>query len=128
MHDRGIASLHLYGTGPHSGFVRFIIASNGSLYIHGKLSGIPPSPNERHGIHIHECGDLSRGCDSTNWDFNPTAEQDGSEYDSNRPYGDLGNVRANSLGEIDIEMYNNVVSLNGRKSIVGRALVVRYLN
>lgn len=40
----------------------------GPVHLVGHISGIPYG---RHGFHIHEKGDLSRGCTSTGGHFNP---------------------------------------------------------
>lgn len=40
--------------------VRFVQADNETCVIEGTIDGLRPG---LHGLHIHECGDISRGCE-----------------------------------------------------------------
>lgn len=44
-----------------------------------------------------------------------------------RHIGDLGNIEANELGIVDTTFTDNVISLAGKKSILGRGIVVHEL-
>ncbi|AAK96349.1 sod [Helicoverpa armigera nucleopolyhedrovirus] len=82
-------------------------------------------PRGLHGIHVHEFGDTSNGCTSAGEHFNPTGQTHGAPNATVRHVGDLGNVESfgiNSLTEINI--VDNVMSLFGPHSILGRSLVV----
>nr|AAG17389.1 super oxide dismutase [Helicoverpa zea single nucleopolyhedrovirus] len=82
-------------------------------------------PRGLHGIHVHEFGDTSNGCTSAGEHFNPTGQTHGAPTRTVRHVGDLGNVESfgiNSLTEVNI--VDNVMSLFGPHSILGRSLVV----
>ncbi|XP_067880461.1 superoxide dismutase [Cu-Zn]-like [Heterodontus francisci] len=90
--------------------------SNGSeitLDLHGF-----PSNGKMHGIHIHEFGDLSGGCETLGGHFNPHKMQHGSHT------GDLGNFRPTPSGEIHQVLPPLRLHLHGHHSIVGRSIVI----
>ncbi|XP_018306462.1 superoxide dismutase [Cu-Zn], chloroplastic isoform X1 [Mycetomoellerius zeteki] len=94
---------------------------NGPVTITGKISGLTEGP---HGFHVHEKGNLSEGCKSTGAHFNPENNTHGAPEDTVRHVGDLGNIMANSEGEAIINITDNIISLRGSNSIVGRSIVV----
>lgn len=49
------------------GVVRFIETQKGCI-VDGTIDGLDPGD---HGLHIHECGDISNGCESVGQHFNP---------------------------------------------------------
>ncbi|AHD25605.1 sod [Choristoneura murinana nucleopolyhedrovirus] len=82
-------------------------------------------PRGLHGFHVHEFGDTSNGCTSAGEHFNPTRQNHGAPDAAERHVGDLGNVRSagcSALTPIDIS--DNLISLFGPLSILGRSLVV----
>ncbi|AVA31214.1 sod [Oxyplax ochracea nucleopolyhedrovirus] len=82
-------------------------------------------PRGLHGFHVHEFGDLSNGCTSAGEHFNPFYEDHGAPDAKIRHVGDLGNVKSagcTALTHIDIT--DNVMTLFGRNSILGRSLVI----
>lgn len=82
------------------------------------------SLSHMHGIHIHEFGNLTRDCQSTGSHYNPYGTTHGGPFDAVRHVGDLGNVRCDDNGEVDVELTFSHVSLTGEHSIVGRSIVV----
>lgn len=53
-----------YSYGEHiRGVVRFVQAGDECI-IDGTVDGLTPGS---HGIHVHECGDISNGCDRYEW-------------------------------------------------------------
>jgi Cu-Zn family superoxide dismutase len=102
--------------------------SDGLTIINVDLDGF--QPNTIHGFHIHETGDLSKGCASTCAHFNPTNKTHGDRYDENKPdesrhIGDLGNLEADSLGKVNIQFTDKFIKLRGMESnIIGRGLVI----
>ena len=50
------------------GVTRFVQLDENTCVVEGTIDGLTPG---EHGLHVHECGDLSRGCDSTGDHFNP---------------------------------------------------------
>ncbi|AKN81005.1 Super oxide dismutase [Lonomia obliqua multiple nucleopolyhedrovirus] len=82
-------------------------------------------PKGLHGFHIHEYGDTSNGCTSAGEHFNPTLNDHGAPEALVRHVGDLGNIRSAGVTALtEIAMSDNVISLFGPNSILGRSLVV----
>lgn len=81
------------------------------------LKGIPPGP---HGLHVHRCGDLSKGCASTCDHYNPDGTSHGGPLGPHRHRGDLGNVVADEHGRCrDIVIADVTID-----EILGRAFVL----
>ncbi|CAD6215548.1 GSCOCT00000357001.3-RA-CDS [Cotesia congregata] len=95
--------------------------STGQVRIYGNITGLTAG---LHGFHVHQKGDLSNGCTSAGEHFNPTNKHHGGPTDANRHVGDLGNVEANKDGVAFVNIYDNIISLRGFNSIIGRSLVV----
>ncbi|QDL56995.1 SOD [Dione juno nucleopolyhedrovirus] len=92
------------------------------VHITGYLLNLPRG---LHGFHVHEFGDTSNGCTSAGEHFNPTRQQHGAPDAAERHVGDLGNVRSAGYTALTpIDMVDNVISLTGPFSVVGRSLVV----
>ncbi|KAG8301114.1 Superoxide dismutase [Cu-Zn] [Homalodisca vitripennis] len=105
-----------------SGNVTFSQAEDGGpVTVRGTVSGLSKG---KHGFHIHEKGDLSTGCKSTEGHFNPDKKNHGGPNDEVRHAGDLGNIFAEDNGVADIMITDSVISLAGKYSIIGRAVVV----
>ncbi|GLD66884.1 extracellular superoxide dismutase [Cu-Zn] [Lates japonicus] len=92
-------------------------------YPHGKLkvllrfSGFPREGNpEPRAVHIHQYGDLSRGCDSTGGHYNPHGV-----HHPNHP-GDFGNFEPQQ-GRITAMIESDATLFDGM-SVIGRAVVV----
>lgn len=82
-------------------------------------------PRGLHGFHVHEFGDVSNGCTSAGEHFNPTQQDHGAPDAAERHVGDLGNVRsAGCCALTEIDMRDDVITLFGPLSVVGRSLVV----
>ncbi|XP_029155501.1 superoxide dismutase [Cu-Zn], chloroplastic-like isoform X2 [Nylanderia fulva] len=94
---------------------------NGPVTITGTVHGLTEG---LHGFHVHEKGDLSDGCTSTGAHFNPENVTHGAPEDTVRHVGDLGNIQANSDGEATVNITDNIISLTGPHSILGRSMVV----
>jgi len=87
--------------------------------IRGLIKGLTPG---LHGIHIHEFGDLSKGCDSAGGHYNPDGVDHGDLAEGH--VGDLGNIEANEDGIARFKIVARRVDLSGDRSVVGRALVI----
>lgn len=76
-----------------------------------------------HGIHIHECGDLSKGCASLGNHYNPRNTRHGSPENgiNERHAGDLGNIIANDEGRAKFRFIDKVLTVS---EIIGRSVVV----
>lgn len=68
-----------------------------------------------------ELGDLSNGCTSTGSHFNPFKTKHGAPEDpiTARHAGDLGNITTNASGVAQIDKSDQIISLNGKQSVVG---------
>jgi len=77
-----------------------------------------------HGFHVHERGDLTDGCASLGAHFNPDKLDHGAPKDEIRHVGDLGNIRADTTGIAKTIFSDNLISLIGSRSIIGRGLIV----
>jgi len=111
------------GSSPVAGEVTFEQSSkDGPVTVTGTVHKLAPS--SLRGFHVHELGNLTQGCLSTGSHFNPFNKVHGARIDSTRHVGDLGNIASDEHGTAIFSFTDNVISLNGPKSIIGRAVVV----
>ena len=82
------------------------------------------SPNGKHGIHIHQFGDLTQGCTTAGPHYNPFDKKHGGPFSEERHVGDLGNLSSDPFGNAYMCFTDKQVSLYGEYSIVGRSVVV----
>lgn len=105
------------------GVVRFSVNTeekHSGTIVDGVVDGLAPG---HHGIHIHECGDLSNGCESVGGHYNPGLTQHGgpdSEIDQ-RHAGDLGNIEADGNGRAKFRFVDRVIQV---PDIIGRSVVI----
>ncbi|CAG9803117.1 unnamed protein product [Chironomus riparius] len=92
-----------------------------AVLVQVELNGLSPG---KHGFHIHEKGDLSGGCASTGSHYNPDRLKHGAREAQIRHVGDLGNVIADENGRVSTSFSDNLITLYGARSIIGRAVVV----
>ncbi|KAI0917216.1 Superoxide dismutase [Cu-Zn] [Taiwanofungus camphoratus] len=105
------------------GTVTFVQAAPAApVTITGELHGL--DPRALRGFHVHVSGDLSSGCASAGAHFNPLGNHHGARTDLVRHAGDLGNVASDAQGVTRLALQDEVISLNGPMSIVGRAVVL----
>lgn len=104
-----------------AGVVGFTQTDHGVLVV-ADITGLTPG---QHGFHIHEFGDC-RAADamSAGEHFNPYNLPHGGTETNLRHAGDMGNVTADDSGKAHYEYLDNVLSLNGANSIVGRSVIV----
>jgi len=88
------------------------------------ISGL--EPNTRHGIHIHEKGDLSDpGLLSTGGHWNPDHHIHGGPSTSPVHAGDLGNLDADASGKAHLELTLSGISVGGMKNdVIGHAVII----
>uniref|UniRef100_U5EZ17 Superoxide dismutase [Cu-Zn] n=1 Tax=Corethrella appendiculata TaxID=1370023 RepID=U5EZ17_9DIPT len=91
---------------------------------HIEISLVGLTPNQKHGFHIHDKGDLSGGCLSTAGHYNPDKMSHGAPNAQIRHVGDLGNIQADANGECHTIISDSLVSLFGSRSVIGRGVVV----
>jgi len=105
-----------------SGKVVFEEIGNGKVSITADIEGLTPG---LHGFHVHEKGDCSaHDASSAGGHFNPTNKKHGGPADSERHVGDLGNLEADQDGKARYEFIDEVITLNGENSIVGKSIVI----
>ncbi|XP_077293183.1 superoxide dismutase [Cu-Zn]-like [Arctopsyche grandis] len=93
---------------------------DGPVSVSGQITGLQ---NGRFGFHVHEKGDITQGCGSAGSHFNPENQTHGGPNDEIRHVGDLGNIQSNN-GIANVDITDRLISLSGRHSIIGRAVVV----
>ena len=87
-----------------------------------QLKGL--SKNGLHGFHVHEAGDLTDKCESMCAHFNPYNKQHGGPGSKNRHVGDLGNLKSDKNGNVNIKISDNMIKLKGKANIIGRGLII----
>ncbi|XP_037504822.1 superoxide dismutase [Cu-Zn] isoform X3 [Rhipicephalus sanguineus] len=111
----------VFNIGNVSGYVTFHENPGENVTVQGNITNLP---NGTHGFHVHQFGDLSRGCLSTGPHFNPYGMNHGAPTADVRHVGDLGNIIADENGSAVFNMSDHLLKLNGNNSIIGRAVVV----
>uniref|UniRef100_A0A8D2LFT9 Superoxide dismutase copper chaperone n=1 Tax=Varanus komodoensis TaxID=61221 RepID=A0A8D2LFT9_VARKO len=106
------------GRGSVQGVVRFLQVSPQRCLVDGTVDGLAPG---LHGLHVHDFGDISRGCDSCGEHFNPDGERHGGPGDAQRHAGDLGNILASADGRASFRMEDSRLKVH---EIIGRSLVI----
>jgi len=106
------------------GFVKFSQSKGKKTIVHIKLSGL--GKNKERAIHVHEYGDMTRGCKSLGGHWNPTHKQHGSLLNgTNHHHGDMiNNILSNSKGEVDVKYHDPLLKLTGKNHIFGRSVVI----
>nr|XP_023018248.1 copper chaperone for superoxide dismutase isoform X2 [Leptinotarsa decemlineata] len=95
-----------------NGVIRFIQATPNTCIIDGTVDGLNAG---LYHIFIHECGDISAGCDNVGNVFNPEGTPIG------RTYGDLGEIQSDSSMRAEFRLENGIVKVS---EIIGRAFVI----
>ena len=90
--------------------------------IRGDFTGL--NPNQLHGFHIHQYGDLTKGCVTAGPHYNPFGKTHGGPDSDVRHVGDLGNVQADADGNGKYERADSMVHLFGAYSVIGRSCVL----
>jgi len=118
-----VAVVVLTGTFGVNGTVIFSQQSPHSpVIVTGNISGL--APNALRGFHVHQYGNITGGCNSAGSHFNPRGMNHGARTDTIRHVGDLGNIQSDADGVANLNFCDEIISLNGPNSIIGRALVV----
>ena len=118
---KAIAVLHPTQGNHVEGVVTFT-RSGDEMKIVADVTGLTPG---KHGFHIHEYGDCSApDGKSAGGHFNPTNDPHAGHDSAQRHEGDMGNLEADSAGKAHLELTDNVMTMSGRKSIIGRGIIV----
>ncbi|KAG0703350.1 Superoxide dismutase [Cu-Zn] [Chionoecetes opilio] len=102
------------------------IQSSSPVLISGNITGLSVG---RHGFHVHQWGVPGAQCTKAGGHYNPLGFTHSAPNATERHMGDLGNVVAVADGNTDatiatVAIKDNMLTLSGRYSIVGRAIVV----
>lgn len=108
-------------SGNITGTTTFKQTLNGVI-VNVNLDGVPDG---EHGFHIHEFGDLTKGCDSLCDHLNPYNVSHGGLVNGRTTghMGDLGNVKSIN-GKVQCEFLAKDLTLNGPYSIIGRSIIL----
>ena len=101
------------------GAILFLQKPGTPTLIKGRIEGLSAG---EHGFHIHEFGDMSKGCETMGGHYNPDNVTHGSVEDGH--VGDLGNIEADENGMARFSIQAKRVDLIGDRSVVGRGLVI----
>lgn len=121
MKSAAVAVIRGYQNGPIEGQVKFEEIPREGVRVTGLIKGASPG---EHGLHIHEWGDLTRGCDSMGSHYNPFNTRHGARENFGRHVGDLGNVTFDQSGVARFDFMDYMIGLTGAYSVVGRGLVL----
>ncbi|ORX47954.1 Cu,Zn superoxide dismutase-like protein [Hesseltinella vesiculosa] len=102
-----------------SGLARFVQIDRDTCLIDLTVQGLTPG---KHGVHIHESGDISRGWLSTGDHFNPTGVDHGDDCTGH--VGDLGNIDVDTNGWGDLVVESERIKV---WDIIGRSMVITEL-
>jgi Cu-Zn family superoxide dismutase len=119
--SKAIAVLHPTQGNHVEGTITFT-KSGDEIKIVADVTGLTPG---KHGFHIHEFGDCSSpDGKAAGGHFNPTNNPHAGHDAAQRHEGDLGNLEADSSGKAHLELTDNMMTMNGEKSIIGRGVIV----
>ena len=114
------------------GLVLFVREGTG-IRVTGRVTGLAPGP---HGFHIHQNGScspadsdgdgLEEAAGAAGPHLNPTNAEHGprTANRARRHAGDLGNIDADAAGVAAVAFTDSLIALDGRRSIIGAALIV----
>lgn len=104
------------------GVVYFTELDDHSVRVTGTLHKLRPG---KHGLHVHEAGDLTDECKSACAHLNPYGTRHGGRDSSERHVGDLGNIVADRQGVAEFDFVDRIIRLRRRTcNVIGRMLVV----
>jgi Cu-Zn family superoxide dismutase len=106
---------------PCKGLVTFLMLPDDMCEITYRVEGLTPG---KHGFHIHEFADFSKGCLSAGPHYNPFGKNHGAPWDEDRHVGDLGNIVADDSGVATGKLVDHLVKLSGPTSVIGRSVMV----
>ncbi|KAG1561409.1 hypothetical protein G6F49_001843 [Rhizopus delemar] len=99
-----------------AGLARFVQVDEETCLIDLTVEGLSPG---KHGVHIHESGDISNGWKSTGEHFNPTNVPHGDLHHGH--LGDLGNVEVDENGWGDLIIESDRIKV---WDVIGRSIVI----
>ena len=119
--SRAICVLHGTEGNIVTGTVTFTESDSGVVIV-ADIKGLTPG---KHGFHVHEYGDCSAlDAKSAGGHFNPDNKKHSGPNDPERHVGDLGNIMAEANSTAHYQATNALLTLNGKHSIIGRAIII----
>jgi Cu-Zn family superoxide dismutase len=125
--DAPVAVAEIHGAGDNKdkihGTVTFTQMENGVKVV-AEVDGLTPG---KHGIHVHEGKDLSApDLKGSGKHYNPAGEshKHSGPDDAQRHAGDLGNIEADDKGHGHLELTTDMLSVNGKNSVVDRSVII----
>lgn len=117
-----VATIHAAEGEEITGSVTFTKTSDGTE-VQAELENLSTG---KHGFHIHQYGNCSdrESFGSAGGHYNPTDQPHGAPTADQRHVGDMGNIPVGSDGLGELTYTDNIIKLNGKHSIVGRAVVL----
>lgn len=105
-----------------TGTVRFTRTGKG-VQVEARLNNLSQG---KHGFHIHQYGNCSdsQGFTTAGGHYNPEKQQHGSPTADQRHVGDMGNVPAGPEGTAELTYTDQIIQLNGKNSVIGRAVII----
>lgn len=94
---------------------------NGATEVVASITGL--ESGTKHGLHVHQFGDLSGGCETLGPHYNPFNQTHGGPTSQVRHVGDFGNIEANG-GTATLTLSIETLQLAGATSIIGRGIVL----
>jgi len=120
-YTKAVAVIHPTEGNNAMGTVTFVQTDNG-INVHAEIKGLSPG---LHGYHVHLYGDCTaRDGTSAGTHFNFEGSSLNPPANIDHITGDLGNLNANNSGAATADTSIAIASLNGPKSIIGRAVVI----
>lgn len=120
--QRKIKGISVINMNNINGVVQFIPIGLNKVQVKYEITGLQDG---KHGFHIHECGDMTKGCDSGCAHFNPKNQNHGGPHSKIRHAGDLGNITAlNGLAKGTITVKGISTNNNNTNSIIGRMIII----
>ena len=104
-----------------NGLVKMVHTEGQLCKITAHITGLTPGV---HGFHVHEFGNLTKGCVTAGPHYNPFSKTHGCPGREERHVGDMGNVTAGADGVATFELEDELVSLWGEHNVIGRSCVV----
>jgi Cu-Zn family superoxide dismutase len=118
---KAIAVLHPTQGNHVEGTVTFT-KSGDTIKIVADVSGLTPG---KHGFHIHQYGDCSSpDGNAAGGHFNPTKTPHAGHDVAQRHVGELGNLEADPSGKAHLELTDQLITMSGENSIIGRGVIV----
>ena len=117
--DTVIAQCEIQHSDEVKGTILMMQSPGTPTLIKGTITGLKPGA---HGFHIHEFGDMSKGCETMGGHYNPDEVNHGDLNEGH--VGDLGNIEADENGKSEFSIRADRVDLIGDRSVVGRGIVV----